>query len=108
MSRICPLFFILFLYLNLLPVCANQHSEKLEDKNSVEMEIPPYARHLKGIKICLDAGHGGQGHIPDYKRGPTGLREAEINLKVALYLRDLLELAEATVVMTRVDDSMLV
>ncbi len=67
--------------------------------------IPPYARYLQGIKICLDPGHGGQGHLPGYKRGPTGLREAEANLRVAHYLQDFLTQAGAIVVMTRTDDS---
>ncbi len=71
----------------------------------VHTESPAYTRHLKGFKICLDPGHGGQGHISDYKRGPTGVREAEVNLKVALHLRDILQNVGATVVMTRVDDS---
>ena len=57
--------------------------------------IPPYARYLQGIRICLDPGHGGQGHLPEYKRGPTGLREAEVNLRVAFYLRDFLSQAGA-------------
>ena len=70
-----------------------------------EYGIPPYARYLRGIKICLDPGHGGQGHLPKYKRGPTGLREAEVNLRVAFYLRDFLSQAGAIVVMTRTDDS---
>lgn len=68
-------------------------------------EMPSYTRHLKGFKICLDPGHGGQGHISDYKRGPTGVREAEVNLQVALHLRNMLQEVGATVVMTRVDDS---
>ncbi|MDE0019567.1 MAG: N-acetylmuramoyl-L-alanine amidase [Candidatus Poribacteria bacterium] len=68
-------------------------------------EIPSYTRHLNGFKICLDPGHGGQGHISDYKRGPTGVREADVNLKVALHLRNMLQEVGATVVMTRVDDS---
>ena len=68
-------------------------------------EIPAYTRHLKGFKICLDPGHGGQGHISDYKRGPTGVREADVNLQVALHLRNMLQEVGATVVMTRVDDS---
>jgi N-acetylmuramoyl-L-alanine amidase len=67
--------------------------------------IPPYARWLDGLKICLDPGHGGQAYLPGYKRGPTGLREAEINLSVALYLREFLEGSGAIVVMTREDDS---
>ena len=75
------------------------------DQDAVAFDMPPYARFLKGLRICLDPGHGGQGHIPDYKRGPTGLREAVINLKVAFYLRELLEKADATVIMTREDDS---
>ncbi len=71
----------------------------------VEYGIPPYAQYLQGIKICLDSGHGGQGHLPEYKRGPTGLLEAEVNLRVALYLRYLLSQEGAIVVMTRTDDS---
>ena len=67
--------------------------------------IPPYARYLEGIKICLDPGHGGLAHLPNYKRGPTGLREAEVNLRVALYLRDFLTKVGAIVFMTRTDDS---
>ena len=67
--------------------------------------IPPYARYLEGIKICLDPGHGGQAYLPNYKRGPTGLREAVVNLRVALYLREFLTEAGAIVFMTRTDDS---
>lgn len=68
-------------------------------------EIPSYTRHLKGFKICLDPGHGGQKHISDYKRGPTGVREAEVNLQVALHLQNMLQEVGASVVMTRVDDA---
>lgn len=98
-------FLILFLSLILCPLSANQTEKNTVLDVSTEMEIPSYARHLKGIKICLDPGHGGQEHIPDFKRGPTGLREAEINLKVAKYLQGLLEKVGVTVIMTRNDDS---
>ncbi len=91
---------LLFLVLSLFAGCAR--SPKVAEFRFVP---PPYARHLKGFTVCLDPGHGGQGHIPDYKRGPTGLREADVNLRVALYLRDLLQDVGASVVMTRVDDS---
>ncbi len=96
---------ILFLSLILCPLSANQSEKNTVLDVSTEMEIPSYARHLKGIKICLDPGHGGQEHVPDFKRGPTGLREAEINLKVAKYLQSLLEKVGVTVIMTREDDS---
>ena len=76
-----------------------------EQQMPPRVEIPAYARHLKDFKICLDPGHGGQGHISGYKRGPTGVREADVNLQVALHLRDMLQKVGATVVMTRIDDS---
>ncbi|MYB01652.1 hypothetical protein F4X90_18550 [Candidatus Poribacteria bacterium] len=76
-----------------------------EQQPPFHAEIPSYTRHLKGFKICLDPGHGGQAHISDYKRGPTGVREADVNLQVALHLRNMLQEVGATVVMTRVDDA---
>ena len=79
--------------------------QKITQQSPFHTEIPSYTRHLKGFKICLDPGHGGQGHIADYKRGPTGVREADVNLQVALHLRNMLQEVEAIVVMTRVDDS---
>ncbi len=89
----------------LLFVGCSRRQEITEQQLPSYIEIPPHARHLKGFKICLDPGHGGQAHVPDYKRGPTGLREAEVNLQVALYLREMLQNAGAIVIMTRIDDS---
>ena len=89
----------------LLFVGCSQRQELVEQQLPLHFEFPPYTRHLKDFKICLDPGHGGQAHVPDYKRGPTGVREAEVNLRVALYLRELLQEVGATVIMTRVDDA---
>lgn len=69
-----------------------------------EWPMPAYARYLKGVRICLDPGHGGDAHKRAYKRGPTGVREAEMNLRVAFYLRDLLVAAGAEVLLTREAD----
>ena len=99
------LFSTCLLFLVIFPTYSQDNTLEHPGQKTDESKLPPYSRFLKGIKICLDPGHGGQGHIPDYKRGPTGLREAEINLKVAKYLKTLLEQAEATVIMTRVDDT---
>jgi N-acetylmuramoyl-L-alanine amidase len=64
--------------------------------------IPPYARFLAGVQIVLDPGHVGQRDPGgNWKRGPTGLREAEVNLRVAQFLRGFLEAAGAKVVLTR-------
>ena len=56
---------------------------------------------LKGISILLDPGHGGAdpGAV-----GPTGLKESVVNLRVARYLRDLLQADGADVLMTRDSD----
>ncbi|MXY99920.1 N-acetylmuramoyl-L-alanine amidase, partial [Candidatus Poribacteria bacterium] len=83
----------------------SSRQEITEQQIPLHTELPAYTRHLKGFKICLDPGHGGQAHVPNYKRGPTGIREAEVNLKVALHLRDMLQEVGTTVIMTRVDDS---
>ena len=95
---VIPLVFLLF-------IGCSQRQELREQQPLFHFEFPPYTRHLKGFKICLDPGHGGQGHVPDYKRGPTGVREAEVNLQVAFHLREMLQAVGATVIMTRVDDS---
>ena len=89
----------------LLFIGCSRRQKITEQQPPFHTEVPSYTRHLKGFKICLDPGHGGQGHISDYKRGPTGLREADVNLQVALHLRNMLQEVGATVVMTRVDDS---
>ena len=103
MSRLILQFVIIpFLIFSLSDCNQNKNINVNENQDFV---IPSYARHMKGLKICLDPGHGGQGHIPDYKRGPTGLREAVINLKVANHLRELLEGVGVEVIMTRTDDS---
>jgi N-acetylmuramoyl-L-alanine amidase len=66
--------------------------------------IPPYAKYLRGVKIVLDPGHGGHADRPNWKRGPTGLREEEVNLRVAQFLREFLEATGAEVHLTRTSD----
>ena len=56
---------------------------------------------VKDRIIVLDPGHGG---VDPGALGSQGVREKEVNLEVALRLKDLLEQAGARVVMTRVDD----
>jgi len=53
---------------------------------------------VPGAHVVLDPGHGGRepGAV-----GPSGLREADVNLDVALRVRDLLQAQGATVVLTR-------
>jgi N-acetylmuramoyl-L-alanine amidase len=58
---------------------------------------------LAGKQICLDPGHGGP--WPGAVSRGNGLRESDVNLRVALALRDILRDAGAVVVMTREDDT---
>ena len=69
--------------------------------------VPPYARYLNGVRIVLDPGHGGRADWGHWKRGPTGLQEAEVNLRVAQFLRDFLQAVDADVILTREADEYL-
>jgi N-acetylmuramoyl-L-alanine amidase len=69
----------------------------------VELRRPPplsATNPLRGRTIAIDPGHPPLGST-----GPTGLREAEANLAVALQLRTMLRNAGAKVMMTRSSDS---
>ncbi|MBN4076496.1 N-acetylmuramoyl-L-alanine amidase [Gemmatimonas aurantiaca] len=62
---------------------------------------PKNLRNLKGKTIVLDPGHS-----PDPGSiGPTQFREADANLKIALFLREELKRKGADIVMTRADTS---
>ena len=73
------------------------------------MKFAGYAVQTFGLAtaskvIVIDAGHGG--YDPG-KKGATQSLEDEINLKIALKLKDYLDQSGATVIMTRMDDSYL-
>lgn len=70
----------------------------------VEFPRHPAEKFLDGWVIVLDPGHGGGAYQPNYKRGPTGVREAEINWRVGVLLERLLLDAGVHVVMTRSGD----
>ncbi|MFH0793209.1 MAG: N-acetylmuramoyl-L-alanine amidase [bacterium] len=82
-----------------------------EPADWVAMSNPRYAvpdgQPLKGLKICVDAGHGGQtfGSAHGYTGGTrgtnTGFSESDANLRTAFFLWDLLTQAGAEVTMTR-------
>ena len=97
------------LWLSGIGVLAGCSSNKLVLRDWQELPethyaVPPYAAYLAPFKIALDPGHGGLSHLPGYKRGPTGKEEAVMNLNVARFLKEFLELAGAKVVMTRQED----
>jgi len=59
---------------------------------------------LAGKVICIDPGHGGTAETDSFRVGPTGEREEWVNLRVALYLKELLEKHDSKVIMTRTED----
>ncbi len=91
------------------PLTLDQAMRALDERGDWEHHFPPVdvPRHpaeqfLAGLVIVLDPGHGGKGlEHPTYKAGPTGVREAEMNLSVAKLLRRMLEDAGAEVILTR-------
>ncbi|MEQ9460699.1 MAG: N-acetylmuramoyl-L-alanine amidase [Phycisphaeraceae bacterium] len=91
-----------------------QHREEWSpDGEHLNFPRHPAEKYLEGMVIVLDPGHGGAADRAGYKRGPTGVREAEMNLRTSLLLRELLEQAGVIVHMTRetersdiADDSM--
>ena len=68
-----------------------------------EVRRPPHIDKdspLEGRRIVVDPGHPPAGAM-----GPSGFREAQANLAIALKLRELLQAEGATVIMTRTTDS---
>lgn len=72
-----------------------------EDDQLMLEIIENYRPHLSGKTIFIDPGHGGEDRRGG---GPLGSVEADVNLNVALSLRDFLELAGATVILSRTTD----
>ncbi len=115
---------LLFFLIIIVSACTQNNIVK-EEKNLVEYygyadrvlyELPPewknlekrkeaieyYKKYLEGKKIFIDPGHGGEDRR---NASPTGkVIEADINLRVALYLRNYLEDAGANVIMLRESD----
>lgn len=74
------------------------------DLPALNVPVHPAEKYMAGWAIVIDPGHGGHADKPGYKRGPTGVREAEMNLRVAKLLEKMLEDAGAQVVLTRHED----
>ena len=65
-------------------------------------DAPPYGKPPSAVRICVDAGHGGD---EPGALSPHGWREKEANLMQARAIRDALEKAGFHVIMTRDGDS---
>lgn len=96
-------FFIFFSFLFCLCLCAVLYltqilSPTLQNKISVQSN----SYHLSSCPtIIIDPGHGGR---DPGKVGTEGTLEKDINLKIALYLKKILETQDVKVLMTRQED----
>ncbi|WP_170172438.1 N-acetylmuramoyl-L-alanine amidase [Hymenobacter rigui] len=72
--------------------------------NTLEIRVkrPPQKLRLRGLTVAIDAGHGGTNMGTT---GPTGAREKDLTLAIALKLQRELEQAGARVLMTRTTDA---
>lgn len=113
MSRIAMrvvLFGLLLLLAGCGPTSLKKAMSRLDDrpdwKSYPKLDLPhhPAEKYLQDMVIVLDPGHGGQAHKKGYKRGPTGVREAEMNWRVGKLLERLLTDAGAHVTLTRNGD----
>lgn len=68
----------------------------------INVKHAPAVTSLKGLKVGLDAGHGGSapGAV-----SPTGINESEVNLSIVYELKSILESKGAIVTLSRTDDS---
>lgn len=100
--------------MNANPTFASLKLQKLTPTNVLPARSPVSFfsnranKPLSGVTICVDPGHGGEGSQPGYTGGTrgcvTGQTEGDVNLRVSLILRQYLQAAGATVVMTRISD----
>jgi len=86
------------------------HRDDWTARQPISIPRHPAEKFLKDLTICIDPGHGGSDggqastRPAGYKAGPTGEKEAYMNLRVALLLERLLKEAGADVIMTRHGD----
>lgn len=106
----------------LLTFAGITYNETLQKKSpplEYELYTPnqEYIKELDGLIVCVDPGHGGERISKRYKtKVYTGgtqtpdktVTEGDMNLRTAVYLKHLLEMKGAKVIMTRLDDRRLV
>ena len=85
----------------LLTICLSVFSVMMVKSNSNEKIKETVTLPVSGKTVILDAGHG----TPDEgAESSNGITEAQINLKIALKVQNLLEQSGCTVLLTRSDE----
>lgn len=81
-----------------------ENREDWTDFADLQLPVHPAEKYMQGWAIAIDPGHGGHADQEGYKRGPAGVREAEVNWRVSKLLEKMLVDAGAQVVLTRSGD----
>ncbi len=85
------------IFLSIFVFLLSNSNNEIQKKYIATVSLP-----VSGKTIIIDAGHG----IPDEGAESTnGIAEAEINLKIALKLQNLLEQSGTTTILTRSDEN---
>lgn len=81
-----------------------QKGDSVQKGNTMQKESSVQTGDNATKTIIVDAGHGGEdpGKVSSY----SDLKEKDLNLKIALKLRQLLEKADYKVILTRVEDKL--
>lgn len=91
--RLFSLFFVLPIWI----ACGGGSAVK-SYSGSLDFSAYPW---LKNKSVCIDPGHGGTGSRDEFRKGPFGVTEEAVNLRVALRLENMLKKAGVAVYMTR-------
>ena len=94
---------ICFLFLSFSVYFATNSSNKINTNNRNYDITQVSSIPATGKVVVIDAGHGGEDR--SVLLGVNNISEASINLKIALKLQQLLEEANATVILTRSDEN---
>lgn len=100
-SRVAFLLVLMYLCGAALGSLAAKRGRKPEEQPLMIEESPT---KLRTEKVVIDPGHGG---FDPGKVGERGIPEKEINLQIALYLKEELEKCGICVILTRADDKAL-
>ncbi len=98
-------FFLSFLITGCSLFTTVYYEKPVEFRNPQKMTefIESYQKYISGKTIFLDPGHGGEDRA---NRGPDGKAiEADVNLRVGLFLREYLRSAGVNVIMSREVDA---
>jgi N-acetylmuramoyl-L-alanine amidase len=101
MKKIFCLFIVLFFAFQPLTGTINDETKPIND-NIISTKA---VKSLTGYKICVDPGYGDNESGAVGYDGPGYPDEKDFNLDIGLRLRDILKTDNATVVMTRTNDS---